>query len=173
MFFSARIPKPVCIALDGLLFFLSNFFLCAIFRFAFLSLCLYRSAAALCVFLLYDFISGLLWCFECFDLLIYHVVRCTAFIYINRCMGFLLLQIKLFAFQSVTLKVYRPYVLVCFQTSVATFNLILTPLHLRLRRRISSQKWMNKLEFFLQKTAHWMDSRHVMPIKKKLKLPWK
>lgn len=58
---------------------------------------------------------------------------------------------KLFAFQSVTLKVYRPYVLVCFQTSVTTFNLILTPLHLRLRRRISSQKWMNKLEFFLQK----------------------
>lgn len=126
-------------------------FLCAIFCFFFLSLCLYRSAVALCVFLLYDFISGLLWCFECFDLLIYHVVRCTAFIYINRCMGFLLLQIKLFAFQSVTLKVYRPYVLVCFQTSVATFNLILTPLHLRLRRRISSQKWMNKLEFFLQK----------------------
>lgn len=130
MFFSARIPKPVCIALDGLLFFLSNFFLCVqFFCFVFLSLFLYRSAVALCVFLLYDFISGLLWCFECFDLLIYHVVRCTAFIYINRCMGFLLLQIKLFAFQSVTLKVYRPYVLVRFQTSVATFNLILTPLH--------------------------------------------
>lgn len=128
MFFSARIPKtglhcPRWIAIFPLKLF---FIVCNFFA---LSFCLYRSAATFCVFLFYDFISGWLWCFECFDLLIYHVVRCTAFIYINRCMGFLLLQIKLLAFQSVTLKVYRPYVLVCFQTLVATFNLILTPLH--------------------------------------------
>lgn len=105
--------KPVCIALDGLLFFLSIFLCDSRSHFIVLFLLLFCRAKS----------SSSLWCFECFDLVIYHAVRCTVFIYINRCMRFLL-QIKLFAFDSVAFKVYRPFFFVCLQTLWSVSNLI-------------------------------------------------